>query len=111
MLSSRAVAFLSTLERRSFVPTRKVEEIIGNRGYPCYPKWLEFHERFAGYVETIGPDVAVWGLIHENPQWLLPMKADIDREPLQETWYITCADVHPSYNYRLDDKGEFLGNP
>jgi hypothetical protein len=99
------------LERRPFVPTRKVEEIIRNQGRPCYPQWLDFHERFAGYVETIGRDVAVWGLIHENPQWLRPMTADIDREPLQETWYITCADVHPSYDYRLDDKGEFLGYP
>jgi hypothetical protein len=111
MLSARAIAFLSTLERRPFVATRKVEEIIGNQGFPCYPAWLDFHERYAGYVETIGRDVAVWGLVHENPTWLLPMKADIDRESAQETWYITCADVHPSYNYRLDDKGEFLGNP
>lgn len=109
-LSSRAVGLLSTLERRPFITTRKVEDILRNQGGPCYPKWLDFHERFAGYVDSIGRDAAIWGLIHVIPQWLAPMKADIDREPLQETWYITCADVHPSYDYRLDDKGEFVGN-
>jgi hypothetical protein len=53
----------------------------------------------------------VWGLVHDDPAWLLPRKAEIDREPNDNTWYVTCADVHPSYNYRLDDNGEFLGPP
>jgi hypothetical protein len=48
---------------------------------------------------------------YENPKWLLPRRADIDRESQEEIYYITCADAHPSYTYQLDNKGEFLGFP
>jgi hypothetical protein len=111
MLSTRARIFLATLERRPSIPTKEVEAIIRDQGYPCFSPWLDFHERYAGYLEVFGQDWAVWGLVHEKPVWLLPRKADIDREPHEETWYVTCADTHPSYDYRLDDKGEFLGPP
>lgn len=111
MLSSRAKRLLERLERRPAIETADVESIIRAQGYPCLPIWLEFHDRYAGYVEVFGRDCAVWGLVHENPEWLLPRKAEIDREPNEETWYITCADAHPSYSYRLDNRGEFLGDP
>lgn len=111
MLSRRANRFLETLERRPSIPTSDVEGIILDQGYPCYPCWLEFHERYAGYLEVFGRDSAIWGLAHLSSQWLLPRKVDVDQETNEDVWYITGADVHPSYNYRLDNKGEFLGGP
>jgi hypothetical protein len=111
MLTTRAKNFLSTLERRPAIPTEDVEAIIRGAGCPCFAPWLDFHERYAGYLEVFGRDWAIWGLVHEEPVWLPPRQADIDREPHDETWYITCADVHPSYTYQLDDMGEFLGGP
>ena len=111
MLSIRARSFLETLERRPFIPTREVEAIIREQGYPCFEPWLDFHDRYAGYHERFGRDGAIWGLAHERPQWLLPRKADIDREVNEEIWYVTCADAHPSYSYRLDNTGEFIGAP
>jgi hypothetical protein len=85
--------------------------MIRDQGFPCAPSWLEFHERYAGYVEVIGRDVAIWGLVHANPQWMAPRQVDVDGESDGKTWYITSADVHPSYVYRLDQNGEFLGGP
>ena len=111
MLSIRANAFLATLERHSRIPTKDVESIIRDQGLPCFAVWLDFHDRFSGYLERFGRDWAIWGLVHQNPQWLLPRKADADREPNEELWYITCADAHPSYSYRIDSKGEFLSAP
>ena len=111
MLSNRAKSFLATLERRPAIPTKDVELIICDQGLPCFPVWLDFHERYAGFLEVFGRDWAIWGLVHNNPEWLRSRKAEVDREPHEEVWYITCADAHPSYSYRLDNKGEFLGDP
>jgi hypothetical protein len=111
MLSNRATEFLRTLERRPAISTKEVETIILDQGLPCFAPWLDFHERYAGYCERFGRDGAIWGLVQENPQWLPTRKAEIDRESHEETWYITCADAHPSYMYRLDNRGEFLGTP
>ncbi len=110
-LSEAAIQFLATLERLPHVPTRQVESILLAAGQPCFEPWLAFHDQFAGYVERMGRDVAVWGLMHERPQWLSPLEADIEPEKDGVTLYITCADVHPSYSYQLDNKGEFLGFP
>lgn len=101
-LSSRARSFLATLERRPTVPAGEVEEIIIRSGYPCFPHWLQFQDRYAGYVERIGWDTAIWGLIQKNTD-------EPEIEVCEGTWYITCADLHPSYEYRLDNRGEFLG--
>lgn len=108
-LSPRARRFLATLERRPAVPTAEVETIITGSGFPCFAPWLAFHDRYAGYVETVGRDGFIWGLVHRNPYWLAPNKPDIDGEGDGQTWYITCADGHPSYDYRLENTGEFLG--
>ncbi|MCL2779780.1 MAG: hypothetical protein FWD73_17445 [Polyangiaceae bacterium] len=111
MLTTRASNYLKTLKRRPSIPVKEVETIIRNQGFPVFDSWLDFHERYAGYEDTIGRDLAIWGLVHEDPYWLAPREADIDRELYEETWYITCADVHPSYTYRLTNTGEFLGAP
>jgi hypothetical protein len=109
-LSPRAQRFLSTLERRPAVPTAEVEAIITARGFPCFAPWLEFHERYAGYVLR-GNDWFILGLVHRNSYWFGPNYPDVEAEIDGKTWYITCADGHPSYNYRLDNAGEFLGWP
>ena len=108
-LSPRARTFLATLERRPAVPTAEVEAIVTGSGFPCFTPWLAFHDRYAGYVEALRQDGFVWGLVHRNPRWLAPNKPDIDSEADELTWYIGSADGHPSYDYRLDNTGEFLG--
>jgi len=111
MLTTRANNYLKTLKRHPSIPAKEVEAIIRGQGFPVFDPWLDFHERYAGYEDIIGQDWAIWGLVHEASYWLAPREADIDRELYEETWYITCADVHPSYSYRLTDKGKFLLGP
>lgn len=59
----------------------------------------------------MGRDTAVWGLAHEQSRWIDPGRASVEKEPHEKVWYIVCADVHPSYSYKLDHLGEFLGEP
>lgn len=110
-LSALARKWLSTLARKPAVPVREVESLIQSAGYPCFGTWLAFHDRYAGYCEPIGQDWAIWGLVHQNPTWLEPMQPNIDREPNEDTWYIMCADAHPSLGYRLNNRGEVVGTP
>ncbi len=110
-LTETAAKYLATLDRLPHVSATTVEELLRDAGQPCFEPWIVFHDQFAGYVERIGRDVAVWGIIHEKPQWLAPFEADIETEKDGTTFYVTCADVHPSYGYQLDNKGEFLGFP
>lgn len=111
MLTDRANEFLATLERVPFVPTKYVEELLLDGCCPSVDKWLEFHEKYAGYVEDLGKDKAVWGLVHREPRWLEPLSAEVDYDKKENSYDIVCADVHPSYNYILTDSGEFWGVP
>jgi len=111
MLTKRAQDYLRTLARRPAIPASEVERILKGAGSPCFDPWLAFHESYAGYVEPLGRDTAVWGLVHEQGHWIAPGGASVEKEPHDKAWYIVCADVHPSYSYKLDHLGEFLGEP
>jgi hypothetical protein len=66
---------------------------------------LSFQDHFAGYVEQLGKETAVWGLIHAHPRWLAPWEASA--EHYATGWRILCADCHPSFDYALSSDGEF----
>jgi hypothetical protein len=112
MLTERANKYLSSLKRGPAQPAKLVEQSLFEQGAPCFDSWLFFQERYAGFMEPLGSgDFAVWGIVHEAPRWLDPLRAQIDREVHQPVWYVTCADVHPSYVYRLDQAGAFFTPP
>jgi hypothetical protein len=104
-LSQRAQAYLATLRRGAFVPLDRVVDALKQAQYPTFDAWLEFHARYAGYEEHLGNDMAVWGIVHEHPYWLGPMEVLAERE--DSKWRVTCAEVHPSYDYWLSSDGEF----
>jgi hypothetical protein len=109
LLSKRAQSYLGTLVRIQPVPLGDVKKILRDSSYPCFDPWLEFHERYAGYVEPLGLDTAVWGLVHEEARWIGDRRVRVDRDAHEDQWFVACAEVHPSYNYLLDNRGEFLG--
>ena len=106
-LSSRAAAYLESLERVESVPTAKVTERLKLEGIPSFSSWTEFHDKFAGYVENIGVERAIWGLMHFASEWQDPLDVSVDRDGGE--YLIGCADVHPSYDYWLRNNGEFSG--
>jgi hypothetical protein len=109
MLSERARRFLDQCERTTAVRTGDVERILRESGWPIAPAWLEFHDRYAGYVERIYRDAAVWGLVHEDSFWFGPRRAEVDEDEDDEAGlFIYCAELHPAYGYRLDTAGRFL---
>jgi hypothetical protein len=108
MLTERAQRYLALLKRVRPAPAEVVERAFREQGEPCPDVWLDFQERFAGYVEPLGQETAVWGIIHEKSQWTPPCAVWI------ENWYengetsrARCADVHGSYDYWLGDGGIF----
>ncbi|MCX2794703.1 hypothetical protein SAMN05660479_02242 [Microbulbifer thermotolerans] len=109
MLTDRAKKYLATLERVPSIPTREIERILSDNEYPCIPEWLEFHDRFSGYIEPLGLDRAVWGLAHNSPVWMDSFSVDVECDKIEGTFEVVCADVHPSYNYTIDDRGHFFG--
>src|SRR6185295_3182144 len=110
MLTERARKYLATLQRMEAIPTRDAEASLRQQEVPISPAWLDFHDRYAGYVEPMGHDVAIWGLIHREPTFLEAGRVSVDHivQPDLDEWYVVCADVHPSYQYELDSKGEFF---
>lgn len=110
-MTDRAIRYLATLQRVPTIPGRDVEKILADQGQPSFMPWLDFHERYAGYVEPLGADTAIWGLVHEQSYWIAPRRVRVTREVHEPIWYIACAEVHPSYQYLLDSNGEFLGVP
>lgn len=103
MLSPRAQRYLEQLERRPHVEDlAEVRAALEEAGVPATDALLDFHERYAGYVQG-GPDVFVWGLVHAAPQWVAAMAVEeIEENGLH---YVTCADGHPSYALALDQHG------
>jgi hypothetical protein len=72
------------------------------------PAWLDFHEGYAGYVEPLGGEAAVWGLAHRASHWYRPCAVSVatSLEP-HAARFIARADVHGSYVYALGDTGFF----
>ncbi len=105
-LSKRARSYLASLERRAAVPTRDVEAAIVRAGYEPFPAWLAYHDAYAGYVEPLGRESAVLGLVHGASHWLAAGEAEVDLWD-DGALVITCADVHPSFAYTLFSDGHF----
>lgn len=109
MLSQRGQDFLASLERRPSVPTAQVEAILAAAGV-VNPAWLDFHQRYAGYVLDLGRDIAVLGLVFDAAEWFEPGEPRFFRvQHTGEIWGIACADAHPSYEYVLTVEGQFQG--
>lgn len=114
-LSDLARRYLASLPRDVAIPTSRVEQGLIDEGIPVFDTWLEFHENYAGYRERIGGDGCRWGLLHEKliycPNAIDEVIVDAQLDPSDGLWYIYCADVHPSYNYMLDQNGHFQEGP
>jgi hypothetical protein len=108
MLSERAQRYLSRLKRITPVPTEEVRRVLERQGTARFPVWLDFHERYAGYVEPQGLDTAVLGIVHARSHWIKPGAAAVSRSyEASAEWFVTCAEAHPSYVYELGDTGFF----
>ena len=112
-LSRRASNYLATLCREDPLPVGKVEELLRAQNVPAHPAWLAFHEQFAGYYEDIGAgDLAVWGLAFGAAR-----KSGGDAHTVYVNLHngvpisVSCADVHPSWDYNLTPDGKFVGPP
>lgn len=114
MLSQRAQDYLAQLRRDVPVPVARVERMLIDQGYPAYPAWLEFHDQFAGYWEPIGGgNVAIWGIVLDKVSGLYgePNKLYVTTDDAGAPVFISCADVHPSFDYNLTPAGKFVGPP
>jgi hypothetical protein len=108
MLSQRAQDYLATLKRARAVPASEVEKALQRKSAPFFEAWRDFHERYAGYIEPLGAEQAVWGIVHEQSYWLRPGQAQVEETfDSGADWLVTCAEVHPSYVYRLGNTGFF----
>jgi hypothetical protein len=106
MTTARAQRYLATLHRQDPEPIAAVREAIARELSPPPEPWLEFHERYAGYEEPLGSEeFAVWGIVHRSPYWLAAGEAQVERSGTE--CYVTCAEVHPSFDYRLSATGAF----
>ena len=111
-LSERAQRYLSKLKRIMPVPTEEVERTLQRQGLECFPAWLDFHERYAGYVEDLGLEKAVLGIVHARTQWFTPGTAEVRRSYHGDAnWFARCAEAHPSFEYELGDTGFFFHRP
>jgi hypothetical protein len=109
-LSPRAQAYLDGLQRVAVPDVREVEQQL-RQELPHVPAaWLAFHERYGGFVQPLGEDRAILGLMFTEGTWVVPnacgLELDDPRDPI-----VMCADVHPTYSYYLDQDGKFLGDP
>src|SRR5262249_52606230 len=114
-LTKRAQSWLATLKREEPLPTAEVERLIRAAGWPPPQAWLDFHDKYAGYVEEVGPgDLAIWGLARPmNPGTPLRWR-DLGNVIIVPPHYrfpeaILCADASPHHGYELGSDGAFRG--
>lgn len=112
-LSRRAQDYLATLNREEPVPVASVAQLLAAENVPAHPAWLSFHERFAGYVEDIGSgDLAVWGLAFGTAKEFGGDALTVSVNRHKGTVVsISCAAVHPSWDYQLTPEGKYIGPP
>jgi hypothetical protein len=103
-LSKRAEQYLATFERRAAPSADALRARLRQLELPELEPWLTFQVR---YVLSSPRDEIVLGCLHEKSVWL--PESGIDFEQDADAWFIACADAHPSYDYWIDQRGEFLG--
>lgn len=108
-LSQVAETYLKSRPRESFISTEDVEAELRKKGVPAIESWLDFHERYAGYSDPFGHDVAPLGLMHAASTWIPAGEVLAEKDPVSGMWIVACGDVHPTFNYNLLENGEFLG--
>jgi hypothetical protein len=107
-MTDRLHRYLESLERRPHIFDRgQVANAISDFGIPVETWLLDFHDRYAGFVQPIGLDEAVLGILHENSKWLGPNGIDGDNDP--DDWMLCCADAHPSHGYQFTSDKLFIG--
>lgn len=117
-LSERAGSYLSSLEREDPTPIDVVYQLFEDYGVAPVDSWMDFHERYAGYVEHSGESIAIWGLCSETSNRLRPPRTLVCgndagelRKGQGEPEWIQCADVAEPVVYELYRDGEFDGYP
>ncbi|ASJ76627.1 hypothetical protein [Granulosicoccus antarcticus] len=114
-LTERAQKYLGSLERRVPVPVADVRQALIDHGYPVLEVWLDFHDRYAGYCETLGEGGTTWGLKHADTRYSLmngrPFEVEAYRDEADGLWTIEAADSHPSFDQTMDENGEFQHIP
>jgi hypothetical protein len=115
VLTRRAYAWLATLRRERAMPTARVERLILDIGGTPHALWLDFHDRYGGYVEEVGPgEVAVWGLARAKDAappnvFSQPDHVFIRGGDGECTEAIACAEANPVHQYELYADGWFNG--
>lgn len=107
-LSSNAIRYLRALRRYDMPSRVETARAIASEKCPAFDAWLSFQERFGGYEEVIAHDKAIWGIVHHTASFLTPERAAVERGE-HGAWRVACADVHPAYDYWLDEEGIFCG--
>jgi hypothetical protein len=111
-LTRGATHYLAQLERVAIPSTAFVEKRLAGRMPQVPAVWLDFHERYGGYVEPISStEDALFGLMFFETQWFTPMECELEDDPAADNAYIMCADVNPSYNFQLDKHGHLFAGP
>ncbi|MDY7104474.1 MAG: hypothetical protein S0880_25080 [Actinomycetota bacterium] len=87
-----------------------MERAIRAHDAPCFEPWLEFHERYGGYVEPRRGGDATWGIVHDSPAWLAAGTATIEEAPDDGDWFVRCVDVAPCASLVLDQGGEVVAD-
>jgi hypothetical protein len=114
-LTQRAQTWLSTLVRETPMPTLEVERLIRDAGGTPHALWLDFHDRYGGYVEVVGPgEVAVWGLARAADAippnaFTQPDHVFIRAGDGEYPETIACAEANPVHEYELYADGWFAG--
>ncbi len=108
MPSSRLTKYLQTLDRLpAITDVKTVSEIIETSGLPIIKPVIEFHCKYAGFVQPYGRVQFIWGLFHSNPHdysFFQPNRPHCDT--MDENFRIfTCCNCHASDHWFLDETG------
>jgi hypothetical protein len=93
------------MPRRPVPSVEEAVEIIVRAGFVPHEAWLDFHATFGGYQDDIDRDWAIWGITHFHSYWYGDREVSV--EIVGGRQYIICAEVHPSYSFRLYADGTF----
>jgi hypothetical protein len=102
--SARAQQYLASLQRDEPLPLADVVALLDAASVPAHPAWLAFHDEFAGYWEDLGGELANWGLAFAARREVYVTN---DRHGVPQ--WISCAEVHPSFDYLLGADGHYSG--
>ena len=99
--------YLARHSRMPYIKDRQlIKDVFARNRMVLTDELMDFQLRYARYYHKVSPHTFVYGLVHQNSEYLPALDLDFDDDKPQRILF-TCMDTHPSFARAIDARGVY----